>query len=207
MAAVVAEQLQAALGRAVVNVVLVGDGAGQLVHADLALVVGKLGMTAATKARTVASGMSMAEARARALLSRLISKPSCMRRSMSTRRPVTHLGSLASASAAIRSSCQRANSLTVGLGFFVSATFEILDDAPQLVFGDVLVFHRAQHGWNEVVLLHNAGDIRGYLPNIGPVERGHFMRRADFRGGPAAAAMAWALRSGAAGAKRPFSLS
>src|ERR1035437_6038967 len=92
-----------------------------------------------------------------------MSNPSCMRRSMSTRRPVTHLGFLARASAAIRSSCQRANSLTVGMGFFVSATFEILDDASQLVFGDVLVFHCPQHGWNQVVLPHNTCDIRRYL--------------------------------------------
>ena len=60
----------------------------------------------------------------------------------------THLGALVSASAAMRSSRQRANSLTLRLGFFVSASFEILDDAPQLIFGDVLVFHRSQHGWN-----------------------------------------------------------
>ena len=43
MAAVIAEEFQTTLGRSVVDVVFVGDGAGQFVHADLALVVGEFG--------------------------------------------------------------------------------------------------------------------------------------------------------------------
>src|SRR5213083_1263942 len=87
-------------------------------------------------------------------------KVSCTSRSMLTRRPRAHCGPLASAPAAIRSSSKSRNSLTFGLGFFVSATSEVLDDPSELFLAQLLVFHRAQHGRDQFVFLHNLFNVR-----------------------------------------------